>query len=469
LSEGVLVGTLGIAIHQEYIDEEVRRVFFWLIAGAVLALALAFVASTYLTQILLKPLSALVKTARRVTENPDLFTPIDNPYKDEFSILINTFNHMLERLQNWQHYLRDWIDSMPTALFGVDREGKIVLANQVAMERFGGNISDKYFFSICPWLKQYEPLLQNVFQSKHYEMVDRLDRVVGYQKQYYRLVIYPLQHYGMGAVIRLDDITQEIQLMDSMIQHEKMMSLGGLAAGMAHELNNPLAGIVQHAQNIERRLSSGLPANQAAAEKVHLDFTSLHCYLEERNILQFVHGIRELGARASHIIQDMLQFSGKSQPDMKLVNLNDLIARVVKICQHDPKFKHVRVEVQADETLMPIASRAREIEQVIFNCMKNSAEAMLSEPARQKENHVVIKISGHDQTAIIEIIDNGPGIPEAVQKRIFEPFFTTKEVGEGTGLGLSIAYFIITTKHQGTMSVQSQEGQGTKISITLPM
>ena len=469
LSEGVLVGTLGIAIHQEYIDEEVRRVFFWLIAGAVLALGLAFAASTYLTRILLKPLSALISTARRVTEDPDLFTAIENPYQDEFSILINSFNHMLERLQNWQHYLRDWIDSMPTALFGVDREGKIVLANQVAMERFGGNITDKYFFSIYPWLKAYEPLLQNVFQSKQHETVDRLDRVVDYQKQYYRLVIYPLQHYGMGAVIRLDDITQEIQLMDSMIQHEKMMSLGGLAAGMAHELNNPLAGIVQHAQNIERRLSVGLPANQAAAEKYHLDFTNLHCYLEDRSILQFVHGIRELGERASHIIQDMLQFSGKSQPDLNLVHLNDLVARVVKICQHDPKFKHVRVEVQADETLMPIACRAREIEQVIFNCMRNSVEAMLSEPARQKENHILIKISGQAEKALIDIIDNGPGMSESVQKRIFEPFFTTKEVGEGTGLGLSIAYFIVTTKHQGTMSVHSQEGQGTKISITLPL
>lgn len=469
LSEGALVGTLGIAIHQKYIDDEVWRVFFWLIAGACVALGLALVASTYLSRWLLKPLYALVSVARRVSDDPELYTALDNPYKDEFSILINSFNHMLQRLQNWQHYLRDWIDSMPTPLFGVDKEGKIVLANQVAMEKFGGDIADKSFFSICPWLKPYEPLLQSVFQSKKYEMVDRLEHSVDYHKEYYRLVIYPLQHYGMGAVIRLDDITRDIQLMDAMIQHEKMMSVGGLAAGMAHELNNPLAGIVQHAQNIERRLSPGLPANQAASEKCGLDFTSLHSYLEDRNIFQFLQGIRDLGERASHIIQDMLQFSRKSQPDLKPVHLSHLVARVVKLCQHDSKFRQVRVEVQADETLMPIACRAREIEQVLFNCMRNSAEAMLSEPARLKENHILIKTSGQAGKALIEVIDNGPGISEVVQKHIFEPFFTTKEVGEGTGLGLSIAYFIITTKHQGEMSVHSQEGQGTTISIVLPM
>ena len=440
-----------------------------IIIGLLLVWAFVFFGAAYLNRRLLKPLYALIETAYRVTDRPELPMAIENPYEDEFSILIDAFNHMLERLQGWQQYLRDWIDSMPTVLLGIDKQGNIVLANQTATQRFGTALNGQPLLAVCPWLKPYQGLLESIWQHAGPEVVDRIERQFDYKTYYYRLVMYPLQHHAVGAVVRLDDITQEVQLMDTMIQHEKMMSVGGLAAGMAHELNNPLSGIVQHAQNIERRLSTELPANQAVAMRYHLDFNALQCYLNDREILHFVHGIRELGERASQIVQDMLQFSRRSTAEMGIASLTEMVKRTLKLCQHDTKFKHIDIKQVCDDTISPISCNANEIEQVIFNCLRNAAEAFLLYPTPHSNAEIMIRTTAHGTKAFIEIIDNGPGMSEKVQKRIFEPFFTTKEVGQGVGLGLSISYFIITTKHQGEMWVHSKEGQGTTITIALPI
>ncbi len=464
----VLTATICMILNGVTFKANTPLLMTLLALGLFLSWALALWAAAYISKRFLKPLYALIGVAQRVTQQPDLPTILENPYQDEFGILIDSFNHMLKRLQDWQYYLRDWIDSMPTLLFGVDTAGRIVLANQAALQRLGPDISGEFLLTVCPWLKNYEHLLSCIAQMQHHEVVERLEHTVDYDTYYYRLVIYPLRHQGLGAVVRLDDITHEAQLMDAMIQHEKMMSVGGLAAGMAHELNNPLAGIVQHAQNIERRLSAELPANQVAAQRAHLELSALQCYLKDREIIEFVQGIRELGERASQIIRDMLQFSRRSSDVTSVAHLTDIVHRVLKLCQHDAKFKHVRIQLDCDDTLAPIACHPSEIEQVIFNCLRNSAEAMLANVRSGEEPSITIRTGARGVKAVVEIFDNGPGIPEKIQKRIFEPFFTTKEVGLGTGLGLSIAYFIITTKHQGEMWVQSKEGQGTTITLALP-
>ncbi len=120
----------------------------------------------------------------------------------------------------------------------------------------------------------------------------------------------------MGAVIRMDDITERIRIEQMMVQTEKMLSVGGLAAGMAHEINNPLSIIMQSAQNILRRVSKELPANRTEAEELGLDLDILHRYLEARGINGFIEGILEAGNRASRIVADMLAFSRRSTSEM---------------------------------------------------------------------------------------------------------------------------------------------------------
>ncbi len=272
----------------------------------------------------------------------------------------------------------------------------------------------------------------------------------------------------------ISDVTERKRSAELMIQTEKMMSVGGLAAGMAHELNNPLGGMLQGIQNVQRRLSPTVEANiqVAAAHKINLN--DLQGYLKERNIFEFFQGVTDSGLRAAKIIKDMLLFSRKSESEMALVSLIELMENVLDLAgkDYDLKkkydFRNITIIKQYDSNLPPVPCAETEIEQVILNLLKNAAQAMTEES--QKENpQITIRLLKDQGWLRIEIEDNGPGFGEDIRKRIFEPFYTTKPVGEGTGLGLSVSYMIITNNHQGTMEVESEFGKGTKFIIQLPL
>ena len=258
-----------------------------------------------------------------------------------------------------------------------------------------------------------------------------------------------------------------------MVQTEKMMTVGGLAAGMAHEIHNPLSGVLQSSQNILRRLSSELPANQATADDLGLDLHTMNSYLEKRGILGFIEGIREAAERASRIVVDMLAFSSRSTAEFSPVSINELLDTVVRISANDYDlkktydFKKIDIVREYDPDMPDVACDRTEIEQVMLNLIKNAAHAMAGQenPARQC---IVLRTIDEGEWARIEIEDTGPGMNEEVQRRVFEPFFTTKPIGIGTGLGLSVSYYIITEQHKGTISVDSEPGDGSRFVIRLP-
>ncbi len=270
------------------------------------------------------------------------------------------------------------------------------------------------------------------------------------------------------------DITDELKTQELMIQYEKMMSIGGLAAGMAHELNNPLGGMLQGIQNIQRRFSPDLKSNTEAAKETGIDLSKLELYLEKRGILSFIDSIKEAGKKASQIILNMLQFSRKSESHMAPTDLTELVENVLDLAgkDYDLKkkydFRSIKSIKEYDPDLPLVPCNAIEIEQVILNLLINAEQAMTE--GNQKEPHqIAIRLLKDRNMVRIEIEDNGPGMTEAVRKRIFEPFYTTKPVGEGTGLGLSVSYMIITNNHLGLMEVESELGKGTKFIIWLPL
>jgi signal transduction histidine kinase len=170
----------------------------------------------------------------------------------------------------------------------------------------------------------------------------------------------------------------------------------------------------------------------------------------------------------------MLQFSRGVLSEQSLTDLADVLDRAVELVgdECDTKkqfdFGDIKIDRQYDPDLPETICAKTEIQQVIVNMLTNAAHAVgLSEPGT--ERCITLRTMRQDQWARIEIEDNGSGISEDVRKRIFEPFFTTKDVGEGTGLGLFVAYFIITSKHHGTIDVQSESGQGAKFTIRLPL
>jgi len=251
--------------------------------------------------------------------------------------------------------------------------------------------------------------------------------------------------------------------------------VGGLAAGMAHEINNPLAGIVMNAQVVLRRMDKETPANLEAASKAGCTFEAVRGFLVARGVLEMVDSMRESAVRAAHIVSDMLAFSRKSESRQSMAAVSTLLDKAVELCATDYDlarkydFRHIAIvrEYQADMPTVPCS--VTQIEQVFINLLRNAAQAMGKRPEGSGPPVITLRVFRAGDMARIEMEDNGLGMEEAVRRKIFEPFFSTKVPGEGTGLGLSVSYFIITSSHGGTISVESTLGRGTKFIIELPL
>jgi signal transduction histidine kinase len=260
-----------------------------------------------------------------------------------------------------------------------------------------------------------------------------------------------------------------------MVQSEKMLSVGGLAAGMAHEINNPLGAILHNVQNIRRRLSPDLPKNLEQAEQSGIELATVNQYLQAREVPQLLDGIQQAGARAAKIVTHMLSFSRRSTRQMAPCDLPALIDQAVEIASNDFDlaigfdFKGQAIIRQFDPALGPVPGTANELEQVLLNLLKNAAQAIHQREDDREPGRIILRTKLNPPWAEIQVEDNGVGMSESVRKRTFEPFFTTKEIGQGTGLGLSVSYFIITNNHKGQMEVQSTLGQGTCFTLRLPL
>ncbi len=274
----------------------------------------------------------------------------------------------------------------------------------------------------------------------------------------------------------LSDETKQVQMQELMIQNEKMLSVGGLAAGMAHEINNPLAGMMQTADVMSKRLCDNtIPANVSAAEKVGTTIQTISEYMAARGIMNMLEGITESGRRVAGIVENMLSFARTSNRKVSSHDLAALLDKTLELAATDfdlkkhYDFKQITVQKEYDTDVPPVPCEASKIQQVLLNILSNGAQAM--QQAYVSHPQLTLRTKNEPDLSMvrIEIEDNGPGMDEETRKRLFEPFFTTKPVGEGTGLGLSVSYFIITENHGGEMSVESEPGSGAKFIIHLPV
>ncbi len=381
-------------------------------------------------------------------------------------------------LVSLQHYLSDIIDSMPSVIVGVLRDLSISRWNLKAAQVTGvpgGKALGTSFKSRFPHLRYMVPAIeQAIVESRH--LYRPKVRRVGENNEirYEDISVYPLvsDEGEAGAVIRIDDVTDRVKLDEIMVQSEKMMSVGGLAAGMAHEINNPLAGVIQNLQVLKNRMTRGLPKNLETAQSMGLDIEDIQGYLEQRGVFRLIHNAVDAGARAAEIVDNMLSFSRKESRAASRVVLADLMDRTLDLAESDytlkAKFDFKRIEIKRayPEKELAVMGHAAMLQQVFFNILKNGAYAMAS---GGQPSYFSIRIYQEGQTAVVVIGDNGPGMDKETCRRIFEPFFSTKGVGKGTGLGLSVSYFIIAENHGGTIEVESEPGRGAVFTIRLPV
>jgi PAS domain S-box-containing protein len=240
-----------------------------------------------------------------------------------------------------------------------------------------------------------------------------------------------------GTILILDDVTARMRLEEQLQHAEKMASVGLLAAGVAHEVNTPLAGISSYTQLLRGQLDPGDPRQQV---------------LEK---------IERQSYRAAKIINGLLNFSRSSGTEFDRVDVNKALLDVMSLVEHQLEGSRIRVRRELASGLPPIRGNENRIQQVFFNLILNARDAMPS------GGWLTLHTHADADTVVVEVGDTGHGIRRENIKRIYDPFFTTKGIGEGTGLGLSVSYGIV-QEHGGAIFVESTPGQGTTFRVAFP-
>jgi len=272
----------------------------------------------------------------------------------------------------------------------------------------------------------------------------------------------------------VEDISERIKTQEILIQSEKMITVAGLAAGMAHEINNPLGIIMQNAENAKNRIFGDLPGNISAANEAGTDIGTIRKYADMRRINNYLQEIHDAGTRAAKIVSNMLQFSRRTESKFSYLDINDIMEKAIELAMNDydlkKKYDFRKISITKNYGSLPeIQCQETQIEQVFLNIFKNAAQAMAKKEFSENEGPSLnIRTFSNNSKITIEIADNGPGMDENTRKKIFEPFYTTKEPGSGTGLGLSVSFYIIVTGHNGTITAESSPGKGCTFIITLP-
>jgi signal transduction histidine kinase len=253
-----------------------------------------------------------------------------------------------------------------------------------------------------------------------------------------------------------------------LIHAEKMASLGELTAGIAHEIQNPL-NFVNNFADINRELLL-----EQQEEILNKNYEEVAAIAEDlrANEEKIIHH----GKRAEEIVKSMLQHSRTGSGEKELTDINALADEYLRLSYHGLRAKdksfNADFKLNLDDSIPKIEAIPQDLGRVLLNLINNAFFAT-NEKARSAEKGysptVELSTKKNGNQIVIVIQDNGSGVPDGIKEKIFQPFFTTKAAGTGTGLGLSLSYDIITKGHGGTISVESEEGKGTKFSIQLPI
>jgi two-component system NtrC family sensor kinase len=384
-----------------------------------------------------------------------------------------------ELLRETQEYLQCVINSIPSVLIGITPDGYVTHWNSAAEKASGlpaNEVLGAHIQQAYPGLPVDMETIARIMKMGSPNTRKNVRRGEGIEGSYTDVTICPLISEEIsGAVVLADDVTLRVRFENMMIQNEKMTSLGELAAGLAHEINNPLAGILNNVQNILRRTSGDLAANRQLAAALGVDFVCIQEYLKKRQIPEFAENIREAGERATHIVRNMLEFShSNGHLEQSKTDLVELVKHSLELAVNTFEIRtrsgteQPSIDQHFAPNLPPIVCSPSEIQQVILNLLRNAAQSFQKDEYGPQPK-IGVSVWRDEQQLCIEISDNGPGMTEEVARHVFEPFFTTKGIGQGTGLGLSVSHFIITEHHQGTITVDTQPGQGTRFLIRLPI
>ena len=352
-------------------------------------------------------------------------------------------------------FLRNFILSSEDGVIAADMEGKILIFNEAAVEICGYEVEEvisrlnirKIYpgdgaKDIMKKLRSEDYGGKGNLKSLHVDILRKdgtripisLNAAIVYEGGREAATIGFFRDLRETLRMRKELENTQIQL----LQAEKMASLGKLAAGVAHQLNNPLGGITLYAKILMEE------------------------YELEDGALQDLDRVMRDAQRCRDIVKELLVFARQTRQEMRSHDINDAISRTLFLLENQALFQNIEIEKDLFPSLPPVRGDIQQLYHLFMNIILNAAEAMEGKGILKVRSYLSV---GGDR-ACVEISDNGSGIPEHVLAHIFEPFFTTKEQGKGTGLGLSLAYSIIES-HGGSICVKSKDNEGTTFVVKL--
>jgi two-component system NtrC family sensor kinase len=347
------------------------------------------------------------------------------------------------------------IDSLPVSLYVVDRDMRIVAWNR--NREVGGlginreQVLGRNVFQVLvrqPRRKLEEEFV-DVFRSGEMVHMEQESWFEG-QKKIWKISKIPMRvdNAEVTHVITVgEDVTEQKKMNEAVIHAEKLASIGRLAAGVVHEINNPLATIAACSEALTARVEDLEDAG------LHEDFG------------EYLQIIRDEAFRCKTITNSLLEFSHQRQAEKLAGDINQIIDQTLQLIKHHPKLGKMRVIKQLDHSLTPVYVNEGQLKQVFIALMSNAFDAMEAEGSLTIQTHW--NESETERMVCAEFTDTGCGIPAEHLAKIFDPFFTTKPLGRGTGLGLSVCYGII-SEHGGRIEVDSTESIGTTFRVLLP-
>ncbi len=338
----------------------------------------------------------------------------------------------------------DWesvFEALSVGLALVDRTGCIHRANRALAEMARRPVPALVGEELTEVLPQPAGLLRKVLDAAL--AGDQSKPLLAHgdaEKRVYRLSAAAATK-GLGAVVLVEDVTEQDALQTELIQSEKLAAVGQLVSGVAHELNNPLTSIAGLAELLLEQ-----PDTPARA-RMHLEV------------------VQEQAERAGRIVQNLLTFARKGPPQRRPINLNSIARRTMQLMAREFETNGVELTPRLTQEIPDVLADEHQPLQVAANLLTNALQAMREVP-RDELRRVVVETAHTEQEVRLSVRDTGPGLPDEVGDRIFTPFFTTKEPGHGTGLGLSISYRSIDT-HNGTLTASREDGE-TVFTVILP-
>jgi PAS domain S-box-containing protein len=375
----------------------------------------------------------------------------------------------------------DTLDCLKDFVILTDAEHHVRRCNRLLCDMTGKNFNEVIDRDWRDLLSEAD-FTFTTFDGKHGELIHNGSH------RLYDLNIYTIEdslsERTGGLVVSLNDtteirsVTEELQrtskelneTQNRAFQQEKMASIGQLAAGVAHEINNPMGFISSNLSTLNKyleRLKEFIAAQDQVVSAVNdnnVDICELRRKLKINHILDDTKNLigesQDGVNRVRRIVQDLKSFSRVDQAECSFVDINECLESTINVAWNE--IKYIAVLKRDFGTIPQIKCFPQQLNQVFLNLLVNAGQAM------QEQGEITVRTWAEQDSMFVSVKDTGTGMPPEVAKRIFEPFFTTKDVGEGTGLGLSISYDII-RKHNGEISVESEPGVGTTFTVRLPI